>query len=272
MKRIWKYLRAVLLVAAVCMMTQMVWASDLSIQEYAYGDPYIAVNYYGVGQKPQIFAYAGTQGLPGRNTKGYKASYNRSADEYRIKVPVQWKVGQKFTVRCVSWNSVYESYNIDVEKAKVRKPEDLSYYYWYITENATKVKVRVENVHKGDRIKIKIGGKTYTKKIPKAARKKTYTVKIKKAPAGTKMTVWVANKYNQALVEKDSTVIFKYKALQVGMSMSEVKLTLGWRTPSKINYYTYNEQWCYDNDDDGRIDSYLYFDNDGRLKNWQIFG
>lgn len=245
---------------------------DVIFQDYHYGDPYLAVEYLGDGENPNIFAFEGTGGLPGPKTKVYNAKYTSSADEYRINIPVQWKIGTTFTIRCVSWNSEYESYNINVLTGKVLRPYDVEYHYNYITSSSKNVKIKVWNVHKGDRIKIKIGKKTYTKKISKNYSKKTFKVKIKKAKAGSKMTVWIVNKYNQSLVGKDKCKVYKYNKVKLGMTKKQVKATADWATPKKKNYSAYSEQWCYDFNGDGRYDAWLYFNNSGTVSNWQKNG
>ena len=248
-----------------------VHASDLTIDRYAYGDKYITGYYWGAGENVQIMAFQGTSPMPGPKDKVYKGTCKKKTGRFKIKVSKQWKIGTKFTVRCVSWNSVYNSTNIDIERAKVRKPTDENYFFWYITEQENRLRVKVENVHKGDRIKVRIGNKTYTKRIKKAAKKKTYKLKIARAKAGTKITVWLVNRYGQKVAAKDSSVIYRYEDIAKGMTKKQAKLTIGWRYPTKKNVYTYNEQWCYDDDGDGRIDSYLYFDANGRVSGWQIF-
>ena len=67
-----------------------------------------------------------------------------------------------------------------------------------------KIKIRVENVHKGDVVAVKYAGKTYKKKIKKNYHGKSTNVTIKlkkKLKKGKKVTVIVNNKYKQKLAK-----------------------------------------------------------------------
>ena len=67
-----------------------------------------------------------------------------------------------------------------------------------------KIKIRVENVHKGDVIAVKYAGKTYKKKLRKNYHGKSTNVTIKlkqKLKKGKKVTVTVTNKYKQKLAK-----------------------------------------------------------------------
>lgn len=68
-----------------------------------------------------------------------------------------------------------------------------------------RLKVRVYNLHKGDTVKIKIGKKTYKKKIKKSYHHKNYTVTIKakkKIKKNEKITFDVRTKSNKKLDKK----------------------------------------------------------------------
>ena len=99
-----------------------------------------------------------------------------------------------------------------LDNGKVEKPADVAYEYWEITESQKTVKTRVKNVHKGDQLKIKIGKKTYTKKMTGDFRDKTFKIKVKKAKVGTKMSVWIVNKYGH----HDSYLYFNTKGRVTG--------------------------------------------------------
>ncbi len=269
MKRI-KLSYYVLLVSAfILLCPSTVFAGALVIDNCYYGDSSIYGSYYGFGETDiKIVAYKGTASEPGNETT-YPASISGSS--YQISLPDYWSIGTPFTVRCTSRNSYNQTDNAVVEYDTIKAPEDVWLTYWDITYKSKKIKVRLENVHSGDILKIKVGKKTYKKKIKADTADITYRIKIKKPTAGKKITFWVVNKYNQVLVSPLKTIVFKYKSVKKGMTKKQARLAIGWRDPTHINYYTYSEQWCYDDDGDGYTDSYLYFNGNGRVTGWQIY-
>ena len=66
----------------------------------------------------------------------------------------------------------------------------------YIYNNAKKITVYLTNPLKGSVLKVKVGKKTYTKKVGSKPKYK-YTQKIKKQKKGTRIKVTVYNKFKQ---------------------------------------------------------------------------
>lgn len=150
------------------------------------------------------------------------------------------------------------------DKAKV---ETTKWIYRY-SQNAT---VEAENVVKGDVICLKIGAKTYKKKINSTSTKKKVKIRISKPGFyGRKYKLTLLR--NNKVVAHETDYVYLSDTVHTGDSKQKVRWITGWNDPFKKNYYTYSEQWCYDwNKDDGISDAYLYFRN-GRVSGWQIFG
>ena len=160
-----------------------------------------------------------------------------------IQLPHFYKIGDTLTVRLSGYDEETDSYMIETQKVTITAPGpvnimDVNYVY----PKTRKLKFDVENVHKGDKIKVKIGKKTYTKKITRNYSDKRITVKIKKPKAGSKITYWIVNKFNQKLTGKGKEVVYKYKKIRKGMTKKQVKLTSGWRYGRK-SYTSSTETW-----------------------------
>ena len=193
--------------------------------------------------------------------KTYKTKAN-SNGEYKIKNIKICKIGTKFKVTFSKNGSSY------TKSGKVKNPEPymLNYYYY---RNQTKFHGYVKNVHKGDKIVVKIGNKTYTKKVKKNYSKLKYSFKVKKnGNYGSKITLKIVNKFNQTMTSY-SDVIYYSKNLKVGMTTKQVKYVPGWTDkPLYKEYHSYGTFWYYDDDDDDYWDSYLFFDSNNKLSDW----
>ena len=188
--------------------------------------------------------------------KTYTARVN-SSGKFKLTVPVA-KIGYKYVL--VFQDAAGHASQSTVKVVKPFASIESNYIY----KTSTKVKGKASWVHKGDRVKVKIGKKTYTKKIKKDKKTFKFSVKIKRAKAGTKTQVTLVNKFGQTLAKEAKDVVYATDTLRVGMSEKQVKLVSGFRYPDHINYYTTNDQWCYDS-------AYLYF-RYRKLSSWQIFG
>jgi len=118
---------------------------------------------------------------------------------------------------------------------------------------------------KGDRVKVKIGNKIYSSKTKPG--KSEQTVKIKPSKSGSKITVWVENKYKQVLSKKKSDIIYDGTKIRMGLTKAQVRLIVDWRYPDSKTHYPQGETWNYDMDNDGNIDKYVSFTN-GRVAYW----
>ena len=215
----------------------------------------------------------GSKKLSGNTTPGAKVvakigkKYYRATaaanGKYTINIPLV-KVGTKIYLKYSSAGTSL-SKTIVVKKGS-HKVETIDWVY----KNSTKVKGKVTNVNAGDYIRIKVNGKTYKKKITKAAKSYSFTIKISKpGKYGIRLTTELINKYNQQLgIEKE--YVYKSDTVYIGDTKSTVRWLTYWNNPRKKNYYSNSEQWCYDWDGDGFNDAYLYFRN-GKVSNWYVY-
>ena len=190
--------------------------------------------------------------------KKYSTKANGSGN-FSMKIPVV-KVGTKvnITVKCNNGTKTYSK--------KIAKPgTSISVPTVYRTTKT--IKVTAKKVHKGDTITIKVGKKSYTKKIKKDASKITYKQKIKRTKEGSKIKITVKNKFKQNVYTKSKKVYYASK-IKKGMTKKQCKLVPGWEHPDDIYVSGNITTWWYDDNGDGyAIDSYLQFKN-GRLIGW----
>lgn len=144
-----------------------------------------------------------------------------------------------------------------------------------VYKNTKRITGKVTNVVKGDKIQLKIGGKTYVKKVKKAAKSLKFTFKVPSQTYGKKYTVKVLDGKKKKVASKSSKVWYSNK-LKLGQTKKQVKLNPNWGSPSWVNKYNYGsgatEQWVYEYyDSDGYATdwSYLYF-RGGRLVSWTL--
>ena len=197
--------------------------------------------------------------------KGKKLKVRQDGYYYTAKVPGYYKIGTKFKVT-VS-NGVYKA-NLT---GKVVKNPAATYEFWDLLQNQKRLKCKVTNASKGDYLKVTVGGRSYKKIIKKDTSGSTFYMNVSPAKAGTKMTVCLYNKFGQKLDKVYHDIVYAGDTVYVGMTKAQVALLSFWHSPDKINSSAYSEQWCYDSNNDGRTDAYLYFRN-GVVSNWQING
>jgi len=128
--------------------------------------------------------------INGKNYSG-KADINGN---YSISVPKYIKLNTVITIKASQYGVTKTVKRTVVSN---RPPGSATY-----ETNGRSLKMTVKNVHKGDYIKIKVGKKTYTKKIKKDQKKIKYTVKTKKLKRGTKVKITIFNIFKQELISK----------------------------------------------------------------------
>lgn len=183
--------------------------------------------------------------------KKYTATAN-SSGQYSIKVPVK-KIGTAISFT-VSWGG--GKYSVS---RKIIKP-GTSISTSKVYRSSKTIKVTAKNVHKGDKIVVKVGKKSYTKKIKKNAKKITYTQKIKKTKEGTTIKITAQNKFKQNVASKSVKVYYASK-IKKGMTKKQCKLVPGWEHPSDKYVSGSWETWYYDDN------TYLEFYK-GKLYGW----
>ena len=115
-----------------------------------------------------------------------------------------------------------------------QEEEDRAFTYDWITKNSKKIKVKWDNFRPSDVIKLKIGKKTYSKKVK--TKSKTQYINIKPSKAGTKYYIWIENKFKQRIADKGTDVVYNGHTISIGMTKSQAKLITGWRYPDKKYY------------------------------------
>ena len=192
--------------------------------------------------------------------KKYKAKAKKSG-KYTIKIPVK-KIGTKVKVtfkkgkeKCTFTKKIVKP------GVKIKTPS-------YVYRKTKKMKIKLTNVHKGDIVYVKVGKKTYKKKIKKDKKSYSYKVNLpKRKKAGSKIKITVKNKFKQTLSSKKMKIYYASK-LKKGMTKKQCKLVPGWEYPDDVYVYGSTTTWWYDDNGDGyAIDSYLTFYK-GKLTGW----
>ncbi len=188
-------------------------------------------------------------------------TYTGKADKngnFSIKIKPK-KTGTKVTVNVVSPEGYTNSKTTKI--SKVDGYAELSNYVFY---TSTKAKLTVRHGSKGDKLKVKIGGRTYTKKLKSNKKKQKITIKIKKAAAGSKIKITLFDKYG-AKKGAESGMVYYGNAIYVGMSARNATLTT-WGSPVRRNNWgTGYEQWVFES---ANSTVYAYIKN-GKVFNLQ---
>lgn len=118
--------------------------------------------------------------------------------------------------------------------------------------------------NKGDKLKIKIGSRTYTKKLKSNKKKQKISIKIKKAAAGSKIKITLFDKYG-AKKGAESGMVYYGNSIYVGMSARNAELTTWGRPVRRNNWGTGYEQWVFES---ANSTVYAYIKN-GKVFNLQ---
>ena len=168
----------------------------------------------------------------------------------------------------------YEEYDWTYEALDIDSGLYKSYdVIWHSTvyPSSKAIKLKLKNAFKGSEIRVKIGKKTYTKKV---GNKKKYTIKIKNPKLGNRVSIkvyykgsaigysyWYDNDDGEYVYEEDE-IVYYAKNIRKGMTKKQVKCTYYWGEPSDTA--SSSGGWSYWYYDDG---SYIYFKG-GRVYYW----
>ena len=172
------------------------------------------------------------------NGKTYKTKADKRSGEFELKIPKQ-KFGKKIKITVTN---DYGSSTSITKTVKKRKSANLEIYK-YVYKSSKYAYVECSNVSAGDMIKIKIGGKTYKKKIKQSKKLLKTKVYIGTHAAGTKISASLYNSRGQKLDSYSDMVYFGNK-LYVGMTSKQALLTTWGKPVSKATYYGIKE-WVY---------------------------
>ncbi|NBH61850.1 hypothetical protein D1155_09330 [Anaerotruncus sp. 80] len=170
--------------------------------------------------------------------KTYKTVADKRSGEFELKIPKQ-KFGKKIKITVTN---DYGSSTSITKTVKKRKSANLEIYK-YVYKSSKYAYVECSNVSAGDMIKIKIGGKTYKKKINQSKKLLKTKVYIGTHAAGTKISASLYNSRGQKLDSYSDMVYFGNK-LYVGMTSKQALLTTWGKPVSKATYYGIKE-WVY---------------------------
>lgn len=170
------------------------------------------------------------------------------------------KIGQ--TIKIVFKRGNYSKTQIIKVKSSTTAWASTLYY------GSKKITIKAENLHKGDKIKVKIGKKTYTYKIKKNYKKYKSTKKIKKhlTKYGNNYTIKVYNKSGKIISSKTQKMYYA-KKIKKKMTKKQVRWTVKWGAPDSSEVNDKHTWWYYDKNGDGIQDSYVHFKN-GKVVGW----
>lgn len=152
----------------------------------------------------------------------------------------------------------------NTKSTKVRFATGTLWITNYVYRTSRNVRIKLTNAKKGDKVKVLIGSKTYTKKISSGKKIQVIKVGIKSAAAGTKVKAALYDKFKNKK-DSDSCMIYYGNTIYKGMSSKNVVLTT-WGYPVMRNDYGYGPlQWVFKS---GQTTLYVYIKN-GKVVSWQ---
>ncbi len=168
------------------------WEDNYSPKKYYYNNLK-----YGSGKLTGV-TYSNAKITATINGKTYSSNAN-SSGSYSINVPKYIKVNTPIIIKTTGYG---------VTKTYTRKVNNNNPGIKISSaKKGTKVvKLVLKNVHKGDYVKLKVGKKTYTKKIKKDKKQITLKIKTKKLKKGQKITARIFNVFKQKMNTKSKKV------------------------------------------------------------------
>lgn len=170
--------------------------------------------------------------------KTYKGVANKYG-EFSIKIN-STNIGTKIVVNVVTPKGYTNSKSV-----KTKRSNGYAELSSYVFRTSTKATLKIKNGNKGDKLKIKIGSKTYTKRLKSDKKKQNITFNIKKASAGSKINITLYDKFGNKKAT-DSDMVYYGTKIYIGMSSHNATLTT-WGPPVRRNNWgTGYEQWVFE--------------------------
>ena len=189
-----------------------------------------------------------------------------NAKVIRMATPKKKGIAEKDCMLCgevkrVKYKWSYEALDVDTGLYKSYDVIRHTPIYYY----SDKVKIKLNNALKGSIVKIKIGKKTYKKKVGK---KKNLTIKIKSPKMGSKVSIKVYYKgkvighsYTDYEYDEDE-IVYYGKKIKIGQTKKQVKCLSNWGRPDDTG--SSSGGWSYWYYDDGSYVAFRY----GRVNSW----
>lgn len=190
--------------------------------------------------------------------KKYKGKA-KSNGKFSIKIKT-YRAGTKCKISIETPEGYYTSKNIRV--SKVYGYAELSSE---IYKSSTKAKLKIVGGRKGDKIKLKIGSKTYTKKVTSNKNYQKASLKIKKHAAGSKIKITLTDKFGKKK-STETDMVYNGTSIYIGMSAKEALLTT-WGSPTSKNDWGSFDQWVFES---GKSILYVYIEG-GKITAMQRF-
>lgn len=190
--------------------------------------------------------------------KKYKGKA-KSNGKFSIKIKSH-RTGTKGKISVMTPEGYYTSKNIRISKA-YGYTELASEVY----KTSTKAKLKVVGGRKGDKIKLKIGNKVYTKKIKSNKNNQKVLFKITKHTAGSKIKITLTDKFGKKK-STETDMVYYGTSIYVGMSTRDILLTT-WGYPTLKNDWGSFEQWVFES---GNSILYVYIKG-GKVTDLQRF-
>lgn len=181
-----------------------------------------------------------TEGRAAVTVKAGKKTYKTTAKKdgsFSVKIKPQ-KAGTKITVSVKTKKGA-----TGTETTKVKQAKGTISLSRLIYRDSGKISFKVTGAYKGDIVTVKIGGKTYKKKLKSEKRTQKVTVSIHPASAGSKVKVTYSDRFKKKKNYTASVVYFG-NAIYVGMSAKDACLTT-WGKPRRKYRYGNVEQWVF---------------------------
>lgn len=189
-----------------------------------------------------------------RTTAGKTGAFSKSIRAY--------KSGTKITVSVKAPTDCTKSKTV---KVKARWGSVSLKNTVYI--NTTKVKVKVTNARKQDKVKLTVGRKTYIKALKKKGAV-LLTFKIKRSSAGDKINIKYTDRFGKKKAYFSKDIVYYGNKIYAGMSEKNCQLTT-WGRPVRRNNYGHGLiQWVFKS---GSSTLYAYMKN-GRVDSIQHLG
>lgn len=189
--------------------------------------------------------------------KTYKTTSKKDGS-FSVKIKPQ-KTGTKVTVSVKTKDGA-----TGTETTKIKKAQGTISLSKIIYRDSGKISFKVTGAYKGDIVTVKVGGKSYKKKLKSAKRSQKVTFSIRPAAAGTKVKVTYSDRFKKKK-SSISSVVYYGNTIYVGMSSTDACLTT-WGKPRRKNYYGGSwAQWVFVS---GKSTLYVYV-QDGKVVSLQ---